>query len=106
MSILDAGCGDGRNLVYLLRNGFDVYGVDSEMASIYHVQALAAELAPHLPPERFMVAPVESLPFPDQHFDFVICNALLHFAQDEAHFHAMIAELARVLRPRGIFFAR
>jgi len=26
--ILDAGCGEGRNLVYFLRNGFEVFGVD------------------------------------------------------------------------------
>ena len=28
MRVLDAGCGSGRNLVYFLRNGFEVFGVD------------------------------------------------------------------------------
>ena len=29
MRVLDAGCGGGRNLVYLLRNGFDVWATDA-----------------------------------------------------------------------------
>ncbi|RYD73106.1 MAG: class I SAM-dependent methyltransferase, partial [Sphingobacteriales bacterium] len=28
MKILDAGCGDGRNLNYFLYNNYNVYGVD------------------------------------------------------------------------------
>ena len=28
MRILDAGCGSGRNLVYFLRSGYEVFAVD------------------------------------------------------------------------------
>lgn len=106
MAVLDAGCGGGRNLVYLMRAGFNVHGVDSDPTAIEQVRSLAASLAPQLPAENFAVAPAESLPHSDAQFDFVICNALLHFARDEDHFHAMVGELARVLKPAGIFFAR
>ena len=34
MRIFDAGCGYGRNLVYLLREGYDVFGVDNDPAAI------------------------------------------------------------------------
>jgi SAM-dependent methyltransferase len=39
-------------------------------------------------------------------FDAVICSAVLHFADDAAHFERMVDELWRVLAPRGLFFAR
>ena len=34
MTVLDAGCGSGRNLVYLLRSGYEVMGVDEAPAAI------------------------------------------------------------------------
>ncbi len=48
--LLDAGCGGGRNLIYFLRTGYDVYGVDESSRSIAQVRGLAASLAPHLQP--------------------------------------------------------
>jgi len=106
MAILDAGCGGGRNLVYLMQSGYDVWAVDQDERAIRQVVSIASQLAPDIPGDRFAVAPVEAMPFPDATFDFVICNAVLHFARDEAHFRAMIAEIARVLRPGGILFTR
>ncbi len=105
-SLLDAGCGGGRNLTYFLRNGYEVFGVDTDPAAIDAVQRLARELAPHLSPQNFAVADVASMPFATARFDAVLCNALLHFARDEEHFAAMFDELWRVLRPGGVFFAR
>jgi tellurite methyltransferase len=106
MSLLDAGCGGGRNLVWFLRNGYEVCGVDESRNAVEEVRRLAAALAPHLPPESFQVADVADLPFPDARFDAVLSSAVLHFARDEAHFDRMLDEQWRVLRPGGLFFAR
>ena len=38
--------------------------------------------------------------------DVVISSAVLHFARDERHWHAMVREMWRVLAPGGILFAR
>ena len=46
MRVLDAGCGSGRNLVYLLRERYEVFGVDSDARAIAEVRRLAAALAP------------------------------------------------------------
>ncbi|GAB3165961.1 class I SAM-dependent methyltransferase [Telluribacter humicola] len=105
-NVLDAGCGGGRNLLYFLQNGFEVYGVDLHEQAIQNVQHLAQQLAPQLPPDYFQVAPVEDMPFPDNTFDLVICSAVLHFARDEAHFDAMVRSLWRVLAPGGYLLAR
>lgn len=106
LTVLDAGCGGGRNLVYFLRNGFDVFGVDSNAGSIQSVRSLAAKLAPALPEGNFQTAYVEGLPFADAKFDLVISSAVLHFADDEAHFDRMLDEMWRVLKDGGMFFAR
>ena len=106
MRVLDAGCGSGRNLVYFLREGFDVSAVDLSPRAISAVRSLAATLAPHLPGERFRPEPVEQMSFADESFDAVLSSAVLHFARDEEHWRAMVFEMWRVLKPGGIFFAR
>jgi tellurite methyltransferase len=106
MRVLDAGCGGGRNLVYFFRNGFNVCGVDQSSEAIAQIQSLAAQLAPHLPADNFRVAAIEHMPFDDESFDVVISSAVLHFANDEARWLAMLREMWRVLKPGGIFFAR
>ena len=106
LTVLDAGCGAGRNLVYFLRNGYRVLGVDSDAAAVAAVQRLAAELAPATPPDAFRVEPIEAMSFPDGVADVVISSAVLHFARDEAHFRAMLHGTWRVLRPGGLFFCR
>jgi SAM-dependent methyltransferase len=106
MRVVDAGCGQGRNLVYLLRDGYDVHGVDSDAGAIAAVQALAARLAPALPASNFRVEPVERMTHPDRFAAAVISSAVLHFARDDAHFDAMLREMWRVLQPGGVFFCR
>lgn len=106
MKVLDAGCGHGRNLVYLLRAGCEIFALDADAGGVAHVRALAAELAPGLPPENFQVGAIERMGFPDGFADVVICNSVLHFARDEQHFLAMVEELWRVLRPGGMLFCR
>ena len=105
-SVLDAGCGGGRNLIYMMRNGYTVYGIDHSQEAIEQLRTRAATLAPHLPAENFRVGSVESLPFADGSIDVVMSIAVLHFAEDEPHFFAMFMEMWRVLKPGGVFFCR
>jgi tellurite methyltransferase len=106
MRILDAACGGGRNLIYLLRAGYEVFGTDSEPSAVDAVRRLAAQLAPHLPGENFRVEPVERMTFSDNFADVVLSSAVLHFARDEAQFDAMVREMWRVLKPAGMLFCR
>jgi tellurite methyltransferase len=106
MRIVDAGCGGGRNLVYLLRNGFDVWGVDEDPAAVATVCSLAMTLSPAIPADNFRIEPVERMSFPAGHADVVISNAVLHFARDDQHFQAMLTSMWRVLKPGGLLFCR
>ena len=105
MRVFDAGCGAGRNLVYLIRQGFEVCGNDANPAAIAQVRALASASAATREHD-FRVEAIENTSFPDAHADVVIASAVLHFARDPAHFDAMVGQLGRVLRPGGLFFAR
>jgi tellurite methyltransferase len=106
MRVLDAGCGSGRNLVYLLRSGYEVFGADSDVDAIEAVRVLAATLAPQLPGANFRVEAVEEMSFPDAFADAVLSSAVLHFARDDRHFAAMVTDMWRVLRPGGLLFCR
>jgi tellurite methyltransferase len=104
--VLDAGCGTGRNLVYFLRSGYEVFGVDESREAIAQTRRLAAKLAPHLPEDNFRVEAVELMSFADSTFDVVLSSAVLHFAGNEQQWESMLKEMWRVLKPGGIFFAR
>jgi tellurite methyltransferase len=104
--VLDAGCGYGRNLVYLLREGCEVFALDGDAEGVEHVRRLSASLETGLPEENFQVGLIEKMPFPDGFADVVICNSVLHFARDDQHFRTMLGELWRVLRPGGMLFCR
>src|SRR5258708_3991343 len=106
MRVLDAGCGTGRNLVYLLQSGFEVFAVDESIEAMDQTRQLVIELAPHLPLDNFRVEPVEKMSYPDAGFDVVLSSAVLHFARDEGQWQSMVREMWRVLKPGGIFFAR
>ncbi|MDP1568859.1 MAG: class I SAM-dependent methyltransferase [Vicinamibacterales bacterium] len=106
MRVLDAGCGYGRNLVYLLQAGVDVCAVDANEDAVASVREFAAAVAPHLPATNFRVEPLEAMSFPDAHADVVLSSAVLHFARDEAQFDAMLGACWRVLRPGGLFVSR
>jgi SAM-dependent methyltransferase len=106
MRIVDAGCGHGRNLVYLLRAGAEIFAVDADEDGVEYVRRLSKELKTGLPDGNFQVGVVEKLPFADEFADVVICSSVLHFARSEEHFLTMVAELWRVLRPGGMLFCR
>ena len=110
MRMLDAGCGTGRNLPYFFRTGFEVHACDADGDALDHVREMAAEMVPEsspaLPADHFRVENIESMTFPAGHFGLVLCNAVLHFADDEEHFQRMLDGLWRVTAPGGMLFMR
>jgi tellurite methyltransferase len=106
MRILDAGCGGGRNLIYLLRESYEIFATDANPAAIAQIRSLASALAPSLATENFRTEPIESMSFPDAFADVVLLNAVLHFARDDKHFDSMLQGAWRVLKPGGLLFCR
>lgn len=106
MRIFDAGCGAGRNLVYFLQQRYEVFGVDADPYAVATVRHLAASLMPALPPANFRCERLELMSFEGALADVVLSSAVLHFAQDDAQFEAMLRGSWRVLKPGGLFFCR
>ena len=104
--VLDAGCGEGRNIRFLLDAGYDVSAVDADPNAISEVMRLAADLNASLPPTNFRREPVEAMSFEDASMDVVLSVAVLHFAQSDEQFEGMLESIWRVLKPGGLFFCR
>jgi tellurite methyltransferase len=106
MRVLDAGCGGGRNLVYLLRAGFDVSATDADARAVTDARTMASAVGSNVPASNFRVEAVEEMSFPDASFEVVVSSAVLHFARDDRQFDAMVRSMWRVLKPGGLLFAR
>src|SRR5580698_3069838 len=79
MRVLDAGCGYGRNLVHLLREGCEIFALDADAGAVEHVRRLSASLGRELPADNFRVGAIEKIPFADGLAEVVLCNSVLHF---------------------------
>jgi len=100
-SILDAGCGGGRNLKWFYPNDFEIYGIDADAEFL----AVAKQNYPNAA-SNFITGNLNHLPYGKNSFDHILCCAVLHFAQSETHFTAMFTELVRVLKPNGTLLVR
>ena len=103
-SVLDAGFGGGRNSLWFINNGFDVFGIDQQEESVRQFRDLLIQNK--IEPSNSISGQLEKMPYSNKQFDLVICNAVLHFAHSLAHFHDMFNELIRVLKSDGILFIR
>jgi len=96
--ILDVGCGDGRNAIFLLQNGFQVTGTD--LSTVALSNALSWTRALNLRGAAFVNIDIESFPwpFPENSFDAVVCldvfGQILELENVVNNFH-------RVVRPNG-----
>ena len=100
-TILDAGCGNGRNLHWFYKNEFPIYGIDQNESQIETLKKRYPNQANH-----FSISTIEELAFDNLFFNHIICNAVLHFAKNKEHFKTMFSELLRVLKPKGSLFIR
>lgn len=106
MKILDAGCGEGRNIVYFLKNNYHVSGIDCNPGAIQMVQFVSRSLNPNHSKENFVVGNLEKMPYEDHTFDVILCSAVLHFSKNHQHFDDMMREICRVTKTGGIIFIR
>ena len=94
-SVLDYGCGHGMASVVLARYGASVTAFD---LSPGYVQEAAERAVANGVTVRFVVADGEALPFPDESFDCIWGNAVLHHLD----LAKAGAELKRLLKPGGV----
>lgn len=90
--ILDAGCGNGKNMVYLKNKGYSVKGIDfsNKLLQVCKDKNLDVE-----------EADIRSLPYEDNSFDYVISIAVIHHLSTEKDRYQAINEMLRVCKPGG-----
>ena len=104
--ILDAGCGGGRNLFWLAKNNYDIYGMDKKKEALDSLLHSAKQLNIPIDPSRLSVGEIHSMEYDSDFFDHIISSAVLHFAKSHQHFEKMFSEMIRVLKPGGSIFIR
>lgn len=88
-TILDAGCGSGRNMVDFARYG-TVTGVEISDASLERARMRGVG--------EVVQCSITEMPFPDGHFDVAVCLDVVEHIEDE---QGALRELHRVVRPGG-----
>lgn len=94
--LLEVGCGMGTDLAQFARGGTTVCGTDLTLRSLelarqrFAVEGLAGQ---------FLACDAEALPFPDQSFEVVYSNGVLHHTPDT---EKAVREIHRVLKPGGV----
>jgi len=91
--ILDLGCGTGRHTIYLLENGFKVYGCDASESALN----IAKEIIKNA---EFKKCDMTSLLYEDNYFDGILCHFVIQHGKIE-QIKKAISEIYRVLRKEG-----
>ncbi|MDO9038718.1 MAG: class I SAM-dependent methyltransferase [Lutibacter sp.] len=99
--ILDAGCGNGRNLKWFYEIGFEIHGTEIDLKRLQHCKDSYPQQK-----NNFIEAFVEQMPYESNSFDHLVCIAVLHFAYDLDHYLKMFNELLRILKPQGSLLIR
>ncbi|UCH43006.1 MAG: class I SAM-dependent methyltransferase [Dehalococcoidales bacterium] len=100
-TVLDLGSGTGRHVVYLAKNGFSVYGLDSSSVGVKATrqwlknEGLKADLK--------LGSMTEQLPYADAFFNAVISVQVLHHANSST-IVKVVGEITRVLNRDGLIF--
>ncbi len=102
-SVMDIGCGSGRNLLYFLQKGYRVFGIDVDKLQIDLMKHIIGSM-PNSESHQFIEASVESLPLPSDSTDLVICSRVLHHLPSIESYKQSCLEMHRVLNQGGILY--
>ncbi|MFN2136043.1 MAG: class I SAM-dependent methyltransferase [Candidatus Promineifilaceae bacterium] len=101
-TILDAGCGFGGTLLYLVQHFPQASGVGLDASEpLLTMARQAADVSGAARRVRFEQADVQAIPYPDDSFDVVISTNVVHHVPDPL---GLLNELERVLTPQGMLY--
>lgn len=99
--VFDAGCGEGRNAVYFIRNGNEFLGIDSDESKIRLAQYMGNNISTSK--AQFKAGDIKQVDF-DGEFDLVICSRVLHFSSNEEDFYQTWGKLVSSLKKGGLIY--
>lgn len=95
--VLDAGCASGRQSFLIAEKGAEVTGIDISNNFVKQAKSYVKKYGANN--ISFMVADIESLPFPTHYFDKILCAEILEHVLNP---DAAMNQLLRVLKPGGL----
>jgi len=98
--VLDLGCGDGRHMIFLAKQGFIPTGIDIAMWGLRRTKEWAKKEGFN---PKLACADVRLLPLEDESFDSVISIQVIHHQRLSAIRETIIG-VERVLRTNGLFY--
>jgi len=96
-TVLDLGCGQGRDALLFARAGARVWGIDTSEVGVAQLQAQAREEGL---PIVATVADVRTVELPST-YDVVVIDRVLHMLDDDDERRSVVARAAAVVRPGG-----
>ncbi len=98
--VLDLGCGNGRNAIYLAKKGFEVIGLDN-VEKLLEIAEKNAEREGVAKQVKFVESSLPKIPLDDEAVDAVLYIAALHHLPTSAERRTSIEEVYRVLKRGG-----
>ena len=99
--ILEVGCGNGRDSIYLAKQGCKVVGIDISPKAVVFAKKNKENLLKNKLLKinlNFKIANVEKLPFPDEYFGGIYSVGVLH----STNLRKSLKEISRVLKKDGV----
>ena len=98
-TIVDIGCGTGRNTLYLASKNFEITAIDNSPKAITKLKSKLKEIKPTLKVDTKQ-SDMTKLPFKNNSFDIAMAWRIFHLGKKEFRKSA-IKEMYRVLKPKG-----
>lgn len=97
-TLLDVGCGDGRDSIYFAEQGLKVTSVDFSESGLERLREKNPAIQAHL-------GDIRHLDFPENSFDIIYAHLSLHYFDEETTKN-IFAKKYKILKPGGMFFVK
>lgn len=100
-TVLDIGCGDGRNAIFFIRNGYDYIGIDTEFSKLKLLEHVSKSVSDRA---SFIHSDFRKAKLNENSFDLVICSRVMHFLEDEISLTGFWEKIAQVTKAKGTVY--
>jgi ubiquinone/menaquinone biosynthesis C-methylase UbiE len=97
--IIDVGCGDGRLIFALYKNGF--FKAEGKIVAVDISEDRIKRLKECFSSVQAIKSDALNVKLPSDSFDFVICSQLIEHVNNDAK---LLLEIKRLLKPKGLLF--
>ena len=97
-TLLDLGCGDGRDSIYFFNKGLKVRAVDFSFSGI-------KKLKLQNPKVNYILSDIKKIKFKTNSFDIIYAHLSLHYFDDETT-SKIFDNLYRILKKNGLLFVK